>query len=198
MSRPVILYFFLCHILVSCSDQFQTKFRRLILSNHFTLHVTKRPPVAQDCNQWGTFYLMTNDCIMTLYVKIATPTGFHGSARKAPVFTKSAPGNAKTFFLKSKDYLSFTSKVSRLYIPQGLDRGALTSSSKVGLPTSKFFSKLNVFSSTDLWPVTYPSHLPLRLTIVPQMFQVLSNLTILYIIFIIYYIFRLDPANKAS
>ena len=183
---------------MSCSDQFQTKFRRLVFTNSFILHVTKRPPVAQDYCQRGIFYLLTNDCIVTLYVKNATPTGFHRSALKTPVFSKSAPGNAKTFSLKAKTYHLSPSRSRVCTSHQDKDRGALTSSSKVGLPTSKFFSKLNVFSSTDLWPVTYPSHLPLRLTIVPQMFQVLSNLTILYIIFIIYYIFRLDPANKAS
>ena len=183
MSRPVILYFFLCQILVSSSDQFQTKFRRLVFTNSFILHVTKRPPVAQDYCQRGIFYLLTNDCIVTLYVKNATPTGFHRSALKTPVFSKSAPGNAKTFSLKAKTYHLSPSRSRVCSSHQDKDRGALTSSTKVGPSTSKFFQTL-CFLIHRSWTLVNLSHLLWDFYRSPNVSGIV-NLIIVYIYYFI-------------
>ena len=98
---------------------------------------------------------MTNDCIVTSFIKITILTGFPGSAlvKETSLVPKSTPGNAMTFSLNAKTYLIFRLKVSRLYIHSGLDRGALSKqfegvSVNIELPFDLMFSP-----STDLWPV---------------------------------------------
>ena len=48
------------------------RFRHHTFTEPFNLHVTNGPHVVQDCNHQGISYLMTNDCIITINVKIAT------------------------------------------------------------------------------------------------------------------------------
>ena len=139
------------------------------------------------CSHQGTFYLMTNDCIVTSSIKITIITGFLGSAllKETSLVPKSTPGNAMTFSLNAKTYLIFRLKVSCLYIPSGLDQGALPNQFEGGSVNIELPFNLMFSPSTDLWPVTKP-HLPLRLSHRSPNVSDMSNL-IICMLYINYY-----------